>query len=116
MKVGKVALLTDEDRLTLVRWIDLGRPIDLDYDPKIPERGSHGWHSTTAADTHPGEPEGRRTALERILVGMHDYGSGVAGECFEVVADCAVAEARGREPAPVAPLGVYELKLARRSR
>ena len=28
--------LTDEDRRTLVRWIDLGCPIDLDYDPKNP--------------------------------------------------------------------------------
>ena len=27
----KVAPLSDEDRLTLVRWIDLGCPIDLDY-------------------------------------------------------------------------------------
>ena len=34
----KVAPLTDEDRRTLVRWIDLGCPIDLDYDPKQPER------------------------------------------------------------------------------
>ena len=32
----KVAPLTDEDRLTLVRWIDLGCPIDLDYDPARP--------------------------------------------------------------------------------
>ena len=29
----KVAPLTDEDRRTLVRWIDLGCPIDLDFDP-----------------------------------------------------------------------------------
>ena len=34
----KVAPLSDEDRLTLVRWIDLGCPIDLDYDPAQPER------------------------------------------------------------------------------
>ena len=29
----KVAPLSDEDRRTLVRWIDLGCPIDLDFDP-----------------------------------------------------------------------------------
>ena len=33
----KVAPLTDEDRRTLVRWIDLGCPIDLDYDPAKPQ-------------------------------------------------------------------------------
>src|SRR5205085_9165883 len=31
-KPVKVAPLSEEDRLTLVRWIDLGCPIDLDYD------------------------------------------------------------------------------------
>ena len=33
----RVAPLTDEDRRTLVRWIDLGCPIDLDYNPSKPE-------------------------------------------------------------------------------
>src|SRR5262249_32879882 len=37
VKAGKVKALSDEDRLTLVRWIDLGCPIDLTYDPKAPE-------------------------------------------------------------------------------
>jgi hypothetical protein len=32
----KVAPLSDEDRRTLIRWIDLGCPIDLDYDPAKP--------------------------------------------------------------------------------
>ena len=35
--------LTDEDRRTLVRWIDLGCPIDLDYDPENPETRGYGW-------------------------------------------------------------------------
>src|SRR5271156_4696955 len=39
----KVAPLTDEDRRTLVRWIDLGCPIDLDFDPAHPENRGHGW-------------------------------------------------------------------------
>ena len=39
----KVAGLSDEDRLTLVRWIDLGCPIDLDYDPERPEASGYGW-------------------------------------------------------------------------
>src|SRR5262249_23309988 len=39
----KVAPLTAEDRLTLVRWIDLGCPIDRDFDPKNPEKPGRGW-------------------------------------------------------------------------
>ena len=38
VKEGKVAALSDEDRRTLTRWIDLGCPVDLDYDPKQPEK------------------------------------------------------------------------------
>ena len=44
----KVAPLTDEDRRTLVRWIDLGCPIDLDYDPANPERAATAGCSTTS--------------------------------------------------------------------
>ena len=44
----KVAPLTDEDRLTIVRWIDLGCPIDLDYDPANPRaRATAGCATTT---------------------------------------------------------------------
>src|SRR5262249_43146445 len=39
----KVAPLSAEDRLTLVRWIDLGCPIDLDYDPAHPSERGYGW-------------------------------------------------------------------------
>src|SRR6185436_17602774 len=39
----KVAPLTDEDRFTLVRWIDLGCPIDLDYDRRQPDARQFGW-------------------------------------------------------------------------
>ena len=43
VKAGKVKPLTDEDRRTLARWIDLGCPIDLDYDPDHPEKRGYGW-------------------------------------------------------------------------
>ena len=33
VEAGKVKQLSDVDRRTLVRWIDLGCPIDLDFDP-----------------------------------------------------------------------------------
>ena len=57
----KVAPLTDEDRRTLVRWIDLGCPIDLDYDPAKPQKRGYGWmlddQRPTLTLTY---PEGRR--------------------------------------------------------
>ena len=40
---GKVQPLTDEDRRTIVRWIDLGCPIDFDYNPAQPQRRGFGW-------------------------------------------------------------------------
>ncbi len=43
VKAGKVAPLTDEDKLTLVRWIDLGCPIDLEYDAGNPAKPGFGW-------------------------------------------------------------------------
>ena len=43
----KVAPLGDEDRRTIVRWIDLGCPIDLDFDPtRAAKRGvMAGWRT-----------------------------------------------------------------------
>jgi hypothetical protein len=84
----KVAPLSDEDRRTLVRWIDLGCPIDLDYDPAHPERPT-GWmrddNRPTLTLTYP--RAGANPELTRILVGMHDYGSGLDPDSFEVTAD-----------------------------
>ena len=84
-----VAPLTDEDRRTLVRWVDLGCPIDLDYDPAHPERRGYGW---MCDDNRPvltlTEPAaGANGAVNRILVGMYDYGTGLDPDSFHVVAD-----------------------------
>src|SRR5437660_12352628 len=38
----KVEPLSDEDKRTIIRWIDLGCPIDFDYDAKHPERRGYG--------------------------------------------------------------------------
>jgi len=85
----KVAPLTDEDKRTLVRWIDLGCPIDLDYDANRPEQRGYGWllddqrPTLTVTSPRPGaNPE-----LTRILIGMHDYGSGIDPASFTVTAD-----------------------------
>jgi hypothetical protein len=85
----QVTELTDEDRRTLVRWIDLGCPIDLDYDPKQPDRRGYGF---ACDDTRPTltltEPlPGVNKQLSRLLVGMHDYYSGLDMKSFRVTAD-----------------------------
>ena len=83
VKAGKVAALSDEDRLTIVRWIDLGCPIDLD--PK------YGWMlddqrpTLTLASPQPGA----NPALSKILIGMYDY-AGLDPTSFQVIADFAV--------------------------
>lgn len=117
VRKGKVKPLTDEDRFTLVRWIDLGCPIDLDHDPAHPERTGYGWMlddaRPTLALTHP--VAGPNPPLERILVGAHDYGSGLATDSLSVVADFPLAgRPAGENLAPLfretAP-GVRELRL-----
>jgi hypothetical protein len=93
VRAGKVKPLSDEDRLTLVRWIDLGCPIDLAFDPEHPEqRGAGGWmvddQRPTVALTYP--RAGANTEFSRILIGMFDYDTGLDRKSFEVVADFAV--------------------------
>lgn len=89
VKSGKVAPLTDEDRRTIFRWIDLGCPLDLDFNPKEPERRGNGWllddqrPTLTLAFPHAGV----NPPLKRILIGMHDYDSGLDPKSFEVTAD-----------------------------
>jgi hypothetical protein len=113
---GGVKPLTDEDRLTIVRWIDLGCPIDLDFDPQNPAKTGFGWMlddqrptltmATPALGTNP--------PLERIRIGMSDYG-GLDEKSLTVVADFAVnglaagenLAAKFKQTAP----GVWELPL-----
>jgi hypothetical protein len=115
----KVAPLSDEDRLTIVRWIDLGCPIDLDCDPAHPERRGYGFacddQRPTLTLTFP--QAGANTEWTRILVGMHDYYSGLDPDSFQVVADFPLdGAAAGQDlAARFQPKGdgVWELKLAR---
>ena len=86
--------LSPEDKLTFIRWIDLGCPIDLDFDPANPDTRGYGWmlddNRPTLTLTYPksnGNP-----ALTRILIGMHDYYSGLNLSTFKVVADFAINE------------------------
>ncbi|MCH7729500.1 MAG: hypothetical protein IH991_23945 [Planctomycetes bacterium] len=92
VNAGKVKPLSDEDRRTLVRWIDLGCPIDLDFDPKHSDRRGFGWmcddNRPVVALTYP--QAGLNRSLERIVIGMHDYYSGLDTESFSVTADFAI--------------------------
>jgi hypothetical protein len=114
----RVAPLTDEDRRTLVRWIDLGCPIDLDYDPAKPEVHGYGWmlddNRPTLALTSP--QAGVNTELSRILVGMHDYSTGLDLDSFEVKADFAIDGVKlgGNLASKFKPTthGVWEMRLA----
>jgi hypothetical protein len=93
VKEGKVKPLSDEDRHTLVRWIDLGCPIDLTYDPAQPEAPPRGWalddQRPTLTVTTP-QP-GPNTQFDSILLGMHDYGSGLDIASLAVTADFEVS-------------------------
>jgi hypothetical protein len=114
----KVAPLTAEDRLTLVRWIDLGCPIDLDYDPAHPDERGHGWMlddnrpTLTLTEPRPGANNG----LTRLLVGMHDAYTGLDRDSFQVIADFAMdGMPAGTNLAPrfkSKSHGVWEFRLA----
>jgi hypothetical protein len=118
VKAGKVQPLSDEDRRTIVRWIDLGCPIDLDHQPEQLDRRGLGW---MCDDNRPtltvAEPAaGNNAPFDRILVGMHDYYSGVDLDSFHVVADFAVNGAKPGDNLAAAfkssSPGVWELKLS----
>jgi hypothetical protein len=105
----KVAPLSDEDKLTLARWVDIGCPIDRD--------AARGWMldegRPTLTLTYP--RAGANARLDRLLVGMHDYGTGLDLATFQVTADVALD---GVEPGEnLAPrfrqvaAGVWELRL-----
>jgi len=93
VEAGKAAPLSDEDRRTIVRWIDLGCPIDLDpdYDPAAPT-ASNGYladdQRPTLTLTHPSRGDNSRLAW--LLIGMHDYESGLDLGSLSVTADFAV--------------------------
>ncbi len=115
---AKVPPPSDEDRRTLVRWIDLGCPIDLDYDPDHPDRVGYGWmlddNRPILTITTP-QP-GSNGPITRFLVGMHDYYSGLDARTFRVVADFAVDGTPAGEDlsAKFRPTsqGVWEMPLA----
>jgi hypothetical protein len=115
----KVAPLTDEDRRTIVRWIDLGCPIDLDpnYKPTDPQSRSLGWmgddQRPTLTLTTPSP--GHNPTLTHLLVGMADAYTGLDMDSFQVTADFPLdGVPAGQNLAPrlkSISQGVWELRL-----
>lgn len=110
----KVAALTDDDKLTLVRWIDIGCPID-----RVPGKND-GWFldegrpTLTLSIPHAVDNK----ALDRILIGMHDYGTGLDLSTFKVTASVPLAGVNaGDNLAPKfqsTSTGIWELRLPSR--
>jgi len=89
---GKVKPLSHEDKLTIIRWIELGCPIDFDYDPANPENRGEGWmvDDNRPVLTLTAPRSGANAKLDRILIGAHDYYTGLDLDTFAVTADFAV--------------------------
>ena len=117
VQAGKVKPLSDEDRRTLVRWIDLGCPIDLDFDADQPAERGFGWmlddNRPVLTMTHP--RAGANERFDRILIGMHDYYTGIDRESLTVTANFDIGDAKAgtnlAERMRNKSTGVLELKL-----
>lgn len=117
VKAGKVEPLSDEDRRTIVRWIDLGCPIDYDTDAKPPEQLGYGWFgddkrpTLTIAKPKPGANK----TVDRIVIGLADYYSGIDDQTLSITADFNVnGRKAGEELLPQFSQtsdGVWETKL-----
>ena len=114
----KVPPLNDEEKLTFARWVDIGCPIDLAFDPEQPDERGSGWMldegRPTLTLTYPAAGI-NQAPVTRILLGMHDYYTGLDTESLAATADFAVDDtAAGENLASrfksVAP-GVWECKL-----
>ena len=94
-----VAPLSEEDKLTLVRWIDLGCPLDLDFDSQHPERRGQGWmaddNRPTLTMTQPAV--GANENLREIVIGMHDFESGLDLASLDVRASFPIQGVRAGE-------------------
>jgi hypothetical protein len=110
----KVEPLSDEDRRQIIRWIDLGCPIDLDpnYDAKNPESRSFGWMGDDQRPTLT-----MTVGPRRILLGMADAYTGLDFKSLQVAAtvdvDGAAAGTNLASKFSEVNLGVWELKLQR---
>ncbi|MEZ6139442.1 MAG: hypothetical protein R3B84_02620 [Zavarzinella sp.] len=91
VQAGKVKPLSDEDRRRLVRWIDLGCPIDMDSHDRARDAKEYGWFGDDLRPTLSVTPPADTTApLTEIVVGMFDYGTGIEPGSLAITADFAI--------------------------
>ncbi len=115
----KVQPLSDEDRLTIVRWIDLGCPIDFDNDSAHPAPATGGWFADDSRPTlHLASPARNVNGeISRLVLGMYDYESGLDESSLQVVANFAVnginAGANLASKFKQTSTGVWEMKLTK---
>ena len=89
-KPVKVEPLSDEEKRTITRWIDLGCPIDWAYDAAKPMERGNGWllddqrPTLALAYPHAGKSD---VPLQRILLGAFDYDTGIDPASLSVIAD-----------------------------
>jgi hypothetical protein len=110
VKSGKVAPLSDEDKRTIARWIDLGCPISFDQSSYFVDE-----NRPTLTVTYP--KTGVNQQLDRILIGMHDAYTGLAEGSLHVTADFTLDGAQPGEDLAgrfknTSP-GIWEMKLSR---
>ncbi len=119
VKAGKVQALSDEDKRTLVRWIDLGCPIDQDYQGPDAKSLGYGWmlDDNRPILTLTTPVAGRNPEISRLVIGMHDYGTGLDLTKFSVTADFAIDGVAAGENLvskfKVGTQGVWQWTLAR---
>jgi hypothetical protein len=82
--------LTDEEKRTIVRWIDLGCPIELDESAKGSTSAfGYGWHADdnrpTLALTIPAD-------RKRLVIGAYDYYSGLDPQSLSVTTSFGVGD------------------------
>ena len=122
----RVEPLTDEDRRTITRWIDLGCPIDLDaryVDDKDDVRAAakakpFGWfgddNRPVLSLTYPAAGTSE-TPLSRIVIGMYDYYTGLDEGSLSVTASVAINGVKpGEDLASLLKKtgdGIWELKI-----
>jgi hypothetical protein len=89
-KMIQVEPLSDEGKLTLIRWIDLGCPIDLN--PARPAERGFGWmlDDNRPIVALPYPQPGVNAPLAKLVVGLHDYYTGLDPASFTVTADFAI--------------------------
>lgn len=94
-----VPALTDEERLTFARWVDLGCPIDVAPPPATPAEQERGWFADDLRPTLTiASPKaGENAAVDRIVIGAFDYGSGVDEASLRVVASETIVGAAADE-------------------